>query len=153
MSIEKWVRNAKGKLVAVTSGRIIGTVYQTDDGCWSAVWNNATDRPLRLKGKRRSAEEVQDIIERAEAAGITPDNWYPPDNEWQSRKKGGHYRKLSGSTVSVKQAKSGSWYAAIKGGSLGQGGQPAWFTDEREAMAAVDQLRHRRGGWEWIRYQ
>jgi hypothetical protein len=153
MSIEKWVENAKGNLVAVGDDRVIGTVYRTDDGCWSAVWNKAADRPLRLKGKRRSAEEVQDTIERAESVGIDPDKWYPPDSEWQPRKEGGHYRKLSGAIVSVKQARSGSWYATMSGALLGQGGEPTWFANEHEAMAAVDQSERRRGDRAWIRKQ
>jgi hypothetical protein len=55
--------------------------------------------------------------------------------------------------VSVKRAKSGSWYAATDGALVGQRGQPIWFADEHAARTAVDQLEHRCGGWEWIELQ
>jgi hypothetical protein len=131
-------------------GAVIATVYATDDGCSGAVLNDTGDGPRRLKGKHRSAEDVQEIVEQVERDGIDPDQWYPPDGEWQPRKGGGHYRKLYGSIVSVKQAKSGAWYAAMSGAMLGQRGQLMWFADEHEAMRAVDQSEHRVGGWEWI---
>jgi hypothetical protein len=154
MSIDRWVENAKGNYVAFGDGGVIGTVYRKQNGHWSAIWNGETDgMPQRLKGEYSSAEEVQEIIEQTDRDGVYPDRWYPPDCEWQPRKGGGSYRKLHGSIVSVRQARSGSWYAAMQGALLGQCGKPTWFTDQHEAMTAVDQSQHRRGGWEWIRQQ
>jgi hypothetical protein len=154
MSIDRWGENAKGNYVALGDGGVIGTVYRTQDGRWSAVWNGgAGGQPQRLKGEHWSAEEVQEIIEQTEREGMDPDEWYPPDAEWQQATKGGYYRRLLGSVVSVKQAKSGSWYATMNGALIGQRGQPMWFADEHEAMRAVDQSEHRRGGWEWISRQ
>jgi hypothetical protein len=154
MSIDRWVENAKGNLVALGNGSVIGTVYRTHGGRWSGVWTGGTEgQPLRLKGEYWSPKAVQEVIERTERDGMDPDRWYPPDHKWQSAKKGGYYRRLFGSTVSVKQAKSGSWYATTNGGLLGRRGQPVWFIDGREAMAAVDQSEDRRGSWEWIRQQ
>jgi hypothetical protein len=109
MSIDRWICNAKGNFVAVAGGAVIGTVYQTEDGRWSAVWNGGAEgQAQRLKGKYRSPEVVQEIIEQTERDGMDPDEWYPPDAEWQQTKKAGYYRRLFGSVVSVKQAKSGS---------------------------------------------
>jgi hypothetical protein len=154
MNIERWVKNIKGNRVALRHGVPIATVYQTDDEDWSAIWNDTADGPRRLKGKHGSAEEVQEIVEQTERDGIDPEQWYPPDSEWQPRKGGGCYRKLFGSIVSVKQAKSRAWYAAMSGGLLGQGGQPTWFATEDEAVKAVDQLEYGRScDWEWIRRQ
>ena len=153
MSIEKWVKNANGNYVALGHNGVIATVYETDDGCWSAVLNDVTGGPRRLKGKRGSAEDVQAIVEQTELHGLDADQWYPPDGEWQSRKEGGFYRKLSSTIVSVKQAKSGSWFAAMRGALLGHGGQPTWFATEHEAMKAVDQLEHGDNGLKWIRRQ
>jgi hypothetical protein len=137
MSIERWVENAKGNHVALRNSGIISTAYPTRHGGWSAVWaGGARGHSQRLKGEHWSLEEVQEIIEQTERDGMDPGRRYPPDREWQHSNKGGYHRRLFGSIVSVKQAKSGSWYAARNGGLLGQRGQPTWFADEREAKAA-----------------
>jgi hypothetical protein len=152
MSIDRWIENAKGNHVALADGRVIGTVYQTKEGRWSGVWSGEVDgQRQRLQGEYWSVEEVQEIIEQTDRDGMDPDQWCPPDGEWQPRK--GALQGLYGSIVSVKQAKSGAWYAAMSGAMLGQRGQPMWFADEHEAMRAVDQSEHRRGGWEWISRQ
>jgi hypothetical protein len=154
MSIEKWICNAKGNFVALGGGAVIGTVYQKDDGSWGGVWSGgAGEVPQRLRGEYWSAEEVQEIIEQTERDGMDHDQWYPPDGEWQEAKKGGFYRRLRGSIVSVKQAKSGSWYASSDGALLGKNGAPYWFLDEQEAMTAVDRSENRCDGWEWIDWQ
>ena len=145
--------NANGNYVALDLNGVIATVYETDDGYWSAVLNDATSGPRRLKGKRGSAEDVQRIVEHTELHGMDVDQWYPPDCEWQPRKEGGCYRKLSSSIVSVKQAKSGSWFAAMRGAQLGHGGHPTWFATEHEAVKAVEQLEHGGNGLKWIRRQ
>jgi hypothetical protein len=154
MSIDRWIENAKGNHVALGDGRVIGTVYQTKEGRWGGVWSGEADgQPQRLKGEYWSAEEVQEIIQQTDRDGMDPDQWYPPDGEWQQAKNGGYYRRLLGSIVSVKQARSGSWYATMNGALIGQGGLPTWFADERAARAAVNQSENRGGGWEWIKRQ
>jgi hypothetical protein len=47
---------------------------------------------------------------------------------------------VDGATISVKQAKSGSWYAVGMDGLLGQGGRPIWFNTSDEARKAVDRF-------------
>jgi hypothetical protein len=154
MSIEKWICNAKGNFVALGGGVVIGTVYQKDDGSWGGVWSGGAGEPSRrLKGEYWSAEEVQEIIDQTERDGMDPDLWYPSNGEWQQAKKGGYYRRLFGSIVSVKRAKLGSWYATMENALIGQRGQPTWFADDQAAKAAVDQLANRCGSWEWIERQ
>jgi hypothetical protein len=59
--------------------------------------------------------------------------------------------KHHGSTISVKQSRSGSWYAARAGGALlGQGGRPTWFATAAEARNAVDELAFGSGVWGWV---
>jgi hypothetical protein len=154
MSIDRWVENSKGNHVALGNGGVIGTVYQTPDGGWSGIWSGGADGPpQRLKGEYCSVEEVQQIIEQTERDGMDPAEWHQPDGEWRQAKKGGYYRRLFGSVVSVKQARSGSWYATMDGTFIGQRGQPTWFADEHASRAAVDQSERRCGAWEWIRRQ
>jgi hypothetical protein len=129
-------------------------VYQTNDEYWSAIWNDTADGTRRLKGKYGSPEQVQEIVEQTERDGFDPEQWYPPDGEWQPRKGGGSYRNLFGPIVSLKQAKSGAWYVAWRGALLGQGGEPTWFATEDTAAKAVDQLEYGRScDWEWIKRQ
>lgn len=150
--IEKWIENCKGNWVGVGFGCIHATVYAIDDGMWGAIWNGAADgRPRRLKEKFDSAEDAQAAIEVAADEGEESERWWPSDDTWMKRKGGGFYRKVEGMIVSVKQARSKSWYAVCMGGALlGQHRRPVWFTTAEEACKAVDALDAGRGNWSWI---
>ena len=106
---------------------------------WGAIWNGAPDgRPRRLKGKFDYVDDARSALELAAAEGKYSEKWYPPDGEWQTSKAGGYYRRLDGTVVSVKKAKSGAWYATLAGAVLGQQGRPTWFQAPEDAQRAVE---------------
>jgi hypothetical protein len=148
---EGWKANSNGNFVWLGFGRLRATVYVRDDGTWGGIWNDASDgRPRRLKGTFDTPEEAQSAIESGDLEGDESDCWCPADDEWQERKKGGFYRKVNGVTVSVKQAKSKSWYAVRMGGArLGENGYIKWFSTAEEACNAVDALTRGHGAYCW----
>lgn len=149
---EKWIENSKGNWVWVGSDRVCATVYGTHDGMWGAIWNGAADgRPRRLKGKFDYAEDAREAVQIADLEGEASSKWYPPDDEWLKSKKGGYYRKVNGAIVSVKQAKSKSWYAvSMEGALLGLNNRAAWFPTAEEACKSVDEFAADIGAWHWI---
>jgi hypothetical protein len=144
--------NENGNWVLAFDGSVEATVYATADGQWGAIWNGASDgKARRLKGKYDQANHACDAVDLAIEEGEKSLRWWPTDDQWQMAKKGGFYRKINGLTVSVKQAKSGSWFAVnAAGGFLGKNGRPTWFSTEKEALAAVDTLAVSGGGWRWV---
>jgi hypothetical protein len=136
---------------------VVATVYsrsgtlQIEDE-WGAIWNGAADgKPRRLKGKYPSADEAISAVETAITEGERSPRWWPPECEWRETKKGGYYRKHNGATISVKQAKSGSWYAInMHGALLGQFGRSTWFGTPAEARDAVDAVTRGSSAWTWI---
>jgi hypothetical protein len=146
-----WRETSNGNWVLPGTDGIEATAYATSDAKWGVIWNGAPDgRPRRLKQKCDSAEEACDAAEFAMHEGEQSRRWWPPDDQWQKTKSGGAYRKLNGRVVSVKQAKSGSWYAVNwAGGLLGQGGCASWFRTEEEARAAVTALASGSSQWSW----
>src|SRR5581483_7608862 len=161
MAIDNWSTDERGNLIAVREGEPVGRVFCRfyDEGTpkqWGAVWFGASDnctRSLKKPG-RRSAEELKEVLEAAEAGFFNPDQWRR-DDDWQ-RDQAGYYQ-VDQSTegreirVSIKKARSGSWYVTHSwGGLLGQGNRPTWFRHEREAMKAFDDLVRRRGSWRWV---
>lgn len=77
--------------------------------------------------------------------------WFSPEGGWIKNKKGeGFHRKVDGTTFSVKQAKSGSWYAVTINGMLGQDGKIRWHRTVEDARQAVDEFLAGEGGWDLI---
>jgi hypothetical protein len=147
---QEWKENAKGNWVLIEDG-VTATVYSTENG-WGAVWNGAADaKPRRLKMKSQSAEETMCIVESAIAEGERSPRWEALECGWKKTKKGdGYYRKHRGVTVSVKQAKSGSWYAVnMLGARLGQANCTTWFRTAERAREAVDALLGGDYNWCW----
>jgi|SRR5215211_3005668 len=147
-----WVQTGSGNWVLVRDEAVEATVYSTDSG-WGAVWNGAADgKPRRLKGKFAFEDRAISAVETAIAEGRDSAMWWPPEADWQPSKKGGCHRKHNGLTIAVKQATSGSWYAAnVNGSLLGQGGRPTWFPTQAEARNAVDAFTRGTNVWTWIR--
>jgi hypothetical protein len=134
-----WIETDNGNWVLIESDELVATVFTYSDGDWGAVWNGPSG-PRYLKARCDSVEEAQSLLEQAIKKGGKSPLWRPDDNQWTESKKGGYYRKVDGATVSVKQAKSGSWYAVGMGGMLGQGGHPIWFKTVEEAREAVNRF-------------
>jgi hypothetical protein len=92
------------------------------------------------------------IVKDAIAEGEDDPRWEALECGWKKTKKGGgYYRKQEGMTISVKQAKSGSWYAVnMVGALLGQAGRTTWFPTAEQAREAVDALLGGNYNWCWI---
>jgi hypothetical protein len=87
-----------------------------------------------LKAKYSIADEAMAAVETAIKEGQASLKWWPPEDQWQPAKKGGYYRKHKGVVISVKQAKSGAWFAANGSASLGRYGRTTWFTTGSDAI-------------------
>jgi hypothetical protein len=147
---DRWRENSNGNWVLIEDGELEATVYKTDLG-WGSVWNGALDgKSRRHKGKHASAEEAIAATEAAIAEGQKSMKWWPPDDQWQQRKAGGYYRKHNGRLISVKKAKTGSWFATNGDASMGRHGSTTWFPSPEEARAAVDPVANGGGEWHWV---
>jgi hypothetical protein len=147
---EDWRENSNGNWLLIEDGKLEATVYAAGSE-WGSVWNASDGRARRLKAKHQTAEEAMTATEAAIAAGPSSIFWWPPDDQWQTTKKGdGFYRKHSGQLISVKQAKTGSWFATNGTASLGRYGRTTWFPTAAEARAAVDALARGEGEWHWV---
>jgi hypothetical protein len=144
-----WVENSNGNWLLLDDGYLEATVYKAGSE-WGSVWNGAPDgRARKLKAKYPTADEAMAAAETAIAEGPNSIKWWPPDDQWQPTKKGGHYRKHNGQVISVKQAKTGSWFATNGSALLGRYGRTAWFPTAQETRAAVDAFARREGDWHW----
>jgi hypothetical protein len=152
MSDGDWRETANGNWVLPGTEGIEATVYATRDSEWGVVWNGARDsKARRLKKKFDSAENACRAAEAAIREGEQSLKWWPPEGQWQKGKKGGAYRKANGSVSSVKQARSGSWYAVNSAGRLlGQSGRACWFSTEGAARDAVDATASGSSQWSWV---
>jgi hypothetical protein len=152
MSNDGWIANRNGNWVWIDSGELLATVYATDNDVWGAIWNGAADgSPRRLKERFDCAGDAMEALEIAVDEGEGSPKWRQPDDQWIERKGGGYYRKMDDVPVSVKEAKSKSWYAVRMGGELlGQHGRASWFATAEEACNAVDALDRGSGSWCWI---
>jgi hypothetical protein len=146
-----WIETSNGNWVLPGDGGIEATVYAAGSE-WGANWNGAPDgKRRRLKAKYSSSEEAIAAVETAIAEGANSMKWWPPDEQWLQTKAGGHYRKLNGSMVSVKKAKSGSWFVTNGSASLGRHGSTTWFATDAEARSAFDAFAGGSDEWQWIR--
>jgi hypothetical protein len=146
-----WRETESGNWVLIEGEELEATVYRTG-ASWGAVWNGAADgRSRRMKQKCDDPETAMSSVETAIAEGKDSLRWLPPDQQWQPTKMGGWYRKLNGLIVSVKQAKSGSWYVGNSaGGFLGKEGRTTWFSTDKQARDAADAIAAGGGDWGWI---
>ena len=148
-----WKESATGNWLLVGDAGIEATVYQAGSD-WGAVWNGASDgKSRRLKAKHESPEETMAAAEAAIAAGEGSRLWWPPDHQWLPTKKGVFYRKHNGMVISVKQARSGSWFATNSSATLGRYGRTTWFSTDAEARSAADAYAGGLGEWQWIRWK
>jgi hypothetical protein len=146
-----WRETNNGNWVLI-DGVLQATVYATEGSLWGGIWNGAGDgKARRLKEKCDSAEEACRAVESAIEEGESSLRWWPPDDTWAARKDGGCYRKLNGLVISVKQAKSKSWYVVNSAGALlGRSGRAAWFPTEGEARDAANASAAGVGDWGWV---
>jgi hypothetical protein len=146
-----WRENGNGNWILVGDDGVEATAYSTDNG-WGAVWNGAEDgKPRRLKAKYPSSDETIAAVEAAILEGKGSMRWWPPEDQWQLTKKGSYHRKHKGLMISVKKARTGSWFVTNGSASLGQYGRTTWFITDAAARAAVDAFASGTGDWHWVR--
>lgn len=148
-----WFENSNGNHVWWIDGAARATVYSTDNDMWAAIWNGASDgRARRLKQRFDDADDAMAAVEEADAEGEDSPLWLPPASAgWIKNKKGeGFHRRVDGTVFSVKQAKSGSWFAASVDGLIGQNGTAKWFRKVEDARRAVDEFADGDGGWRLV---
>ena len=147
-----WFENDRGNHVWWIDGEARATVYLAGNDMWAAVWNGAADgNPRRLKQQFDDADDAMEAVETADEKGEDSPLWFPPDGGWiETKDKKGFYRKVDGTIFSVKQAKSGSWFAATAGGMLGQNGKIRWHRTIDDARQSVDEFFAGEGGWEIV---
>jgi hypothetical protein len=149
---DEWIKTDNGNWVLPGDDGVEATVYRAGSE-WGAVWNGAPDgKTRRLKAKLPTAAEEIAATEAGIAEGADSVRWWPPDDQWLPTKKEGFYRKHNGMVISVKQAKSGSWFAANGSASLGRYGRTTWFSTDSEARSAADALVRGSGEWQWVRW-
>jgi hypothetical protein len=124
------------------------------DGEWGGVWNGASDRqPRVLKAKYEDADRVIELMDQAIVEGAESSLWWEPALTWRKTKdrKGWYCKVAGGAVASVKQAKTGSWYASRMGEAmLGRHGRAEWFASAEEAKQAVAQTTIDGSQWEWV---
>jgi hypothetical protein len=128
----EWSTNSKGNKVLLDYDSLIATVFHKDDDTWGAIINGQL-----LVGSAVSAE---DMMEHVQEVLLHPykARYVPPKGTWLRSKAGGYYKRAHGTTISVKQAKTGSWFAASREGMLSVGGKARWFATAEEAMRFAD---------------
>jgi hypothetical protein len=128
----EWTTNSKDNKVLLDYDSVIATVFHKEDDTWGAVINGQL-----LVG---SADSAEDMMEHVQEVLLQPDKarYVPPKGAWLRSKAGGYYKRTVGGTVSVKQAKSGSWYATSQAGMLPSPEKPRWFATAAEAMRFAD---------------
>jgi hypothetical protein len=127
--MHEWNENSNGNYVYVIDTDDIMTVFKNRDGDWVGVY-----RDRFTKGSFDTAEEAMKVMDSV-LEGDTSMLRAPPIRGWIKNKAGsGFHRRTRGGVVSVKQSKSGSWYAIINGSLLGD----EWFKSPEAAKTAVD---------------
>lgn len=132
--MNEWNENSNGNYVYVIDSDDIMTVFKNRDGDWVGAYKDRF-----TKGKFDTAEEAMEVMDSV-LEGDTSMLRAPPIRGWIKNKAGsGYHRHTSDGIASVKQSKSGSWYAIIEGSLL----RDEWFNTAQGAMAAVDRFLNR----------
>ena len=128
----EWNENDNGNYVYVIDSDDFMTVYERN-GEWFGVYDNRfTDEGFK------TAEQAMTVMEKAvleDRLDILVERNSRPTG-WLKTNTGGFQRHRNGGTMTVKQAKSGSWYLVINQIML----KDKWFKTSVAAMSQGDQL-------------
>ena len=127
-----WLENDNGNYVYVIDSDDVMTVYERN-GLWFGVYDNH----FTAEGFKNS-EQAMTVMEKAvleDSLDLLVER-NPRPTGWLKTKTGGFQRYRNGCTMTVKQAKSGSWYLVINQNML----KDNWFKTVEEAMNKGDQL-------------
>jgi len=153
MRIFSLIKKVATEWVWSCANKELASVRFTEDGCWCVSWlvGNGVTRMLK------------DDFESAEDAFFAAEKSWPCDSEWCESISGGYFCKYGNSTLRVRRAQSGLWYAVRSDGKvLGGNGRVSWFATEYEAGRAVLAERHTpvdsdplavpREVWRWLKH-
>ncbi len=123
----EWHQSLKGNFTTFDYGHAY-TVFRNRDNLWQVAHQEAFSRQMF-----ESVEEAKSAAE-SHSLGIDVLDFRSPERGWQATKQGGFYRRARDGIDTVKQAKSGSWFATHNG-ELFEG---LWFDSREEAQAYLD---------------
>ena len=127
-----WRENSNGNYVYVLDTDHVMTVFERA-GLWFGVYDNRfTEDGMSTPEKAMAFMEQAVLNEKLHLLVKRT----PIPTGWRSTKTGGFHCHRNGGTMTVKQAKSGSWYL-LENQTIVQG---KWFKTAEEAMSEGDQL-------------
>ena len=127
-----WRENSNGNYVYVLDTDHVMTVFERA-GLWFGVYDNRfTEDGMNTPEKAMAFMEQAVLNEKLHLLVKRT----PIPTGWRSTKTGGFHCHRNGGTMTVKQAKSGSWYL-LENQTMVQG---KWFKTAEEAMSEGDQL-------------
>lgn len=127
-----WRENSNGNYVYVLDTDHVMTVFERA-GLWFGVYDNRfTEDGMSTPEKAMAFMEQAVLNEKLHLLVKRT----PIPTGWRSTKTGGFHCHRNGGTMTVKQAKSGSWYL-LENQTMVQG---KWFKTAEEAMSEGDQL-------------
>jgi hypothetical protein len=132
MKIFKLVKKGTDTWVWSCANSILASVHSTRDGMWRVSWP-----------RQNATTMLKDEFECAEDACFAAEKWWPRDGEWCESRAGGYFCNCGNSTLRVRRAQTGLWYAVRSDGKvLGRNGKVSWFATGLEACRAVFAERH-----------
>jgi hypothetical protein len=127
--MNEWQENSKGNYVYVIEADDLMSVFKNRDGEWAGAYQNRF-----TKGTFVSAEKAMRAMEPildGELSMLKP----PIERGWLRNKGGSGFHRLTPDGIlSVKESKTGKWYATIFGNLL----KNHWFDTAQAAKAEVD---------------
>jgi len=125
-----WTENNNGNYVAEDEDYEKITVFIDKTGQWRGI------REERItEFGYPTAEEAMSAIEKNQVDFVRI-RVRADTTDWRPAKKGGFYRLRHDQIITVKQAKSGSWYISIQGKLV----ENRWFQTSEEAARCADSL-------------
>ena len=108
----EWTEKDNGNYIYILDSSVMTVFKKKGSVGWGGVYEDDF-----LKGSYDTPEEAQKELERFVFKGESRLAKSIPSG-WQASKNGGYYRNIPSGIVSVKKAKSGSWYITGPQGTI-----------------------------------
>lgn len=126
-----WSENSNGNYVYVIDTDDVMTVFPNQMfGGWTGRYGDTF-----LKGSFDTPEEAQEAMEKLVFCGRS-ELGKTKSSSWKPSKKGGYYKQTTQGIATVKQAKTGKWFATLDGSFI----EGKWFANEDEAKVEADKF-------------
>ena len=123
----EWHQTPKGNYTSFDFGSPY-TVFRNEDGEWQVVHADEFSH-AQFDTAETAKAAVEDHLR-----GDYPLAFKSRTSGWRAAKKGGYYRVTRRGIATVKQTKTGSWFAIVAGELI----EGMWFPNREEAQAYVD---------------